>query len=98
MRAFVTALLLATATPAIAADMPKNVIVMIADGAGHNTLAATRFWTGRPLTMDTGPWVRASMATYGLRMQRKVPEGGDPYAQDPDAVYDPAKAWDTRPV
>jgi alkaline phosphatase len=98
MRAFVTTLLLATATPAIAADMPKNVIVMIADGSGHNTLAATRFWTGRPLTMDTGPWVRASMATYGLRLERKVPEGGDPYAQDPDAVYDPAKAWDTRPV
>lgn len=99
MRTLATAILLAAVCqPALAADMPKNVIVMIADGAGHNTLAATRFWKGAPLTMDSGPWVRASMATYGLRLDRKVPEGGDAYAQDPDAIYDSAKAWDTRPV
>lgn len=99
MRRIGLALLLAAcAIPAAAADKPKNIIVMIADGAGHNTLAATRFWTGAPLAVDTGPWRRASMATYALRDGKDVPRLVDALAQDPGLIYDSAKAWDTRPV
>lgn len=94
----IAVLITASALPAAAADKPKNIIVMIADGSGHNTLAATRFWEGAPLAVDTGPWQRASMATYALRDGPDVGDNADPLAQDPALIYDSAKAWDTTPV
>ncbi|MEO0501656.1 MAG: alkaline phosphatase [Pseudomonadota bacterium] len=81
--------LMLLATPAMAEDArPKNVILMIADGAGYNMLAATRYWTGARLTADGSAWSRAAMATYALR------RGQEGAGQDPDIVYDSAKAWD----
>ncbi|MHB9879842.1 alkaline phosphatase [Pacificimonas sp. ICDLI1SI03] len=80
------------ATPVAAQEKPKNVIVMIADGAGYNMLAATRMWTGAKLFADGGEWQRASLATYALR---NGPEGE---GQDPDLVYTSEKAWDVRPL
>ncbi|MGB7405771.1 MAG: alkaline phosphatase [Pacificimonas sp.] len=80
------------ATPAMADDhQPKNIIVMIADGAGYNMLGATRQWTGEPLVVDGHGWRRAALATYALRREQEG-EG-----QDQDLVYTSAKAWDARP-
>ena len=87
-----------TTTPASAAPRIRNVIVMIADGAGHNTLAATRYWKGAPLAVDTGPWQRASMATYALRDGPDEKPGLGPLDQDKALVYDSARAWDTTPA
>lgn len=98
MRAIIVGLLLATSQPAAATEKPKNIIVMIADGAGYNTLAATRYWKAGPLAVDTGNWRRAALATYALRRGPDVPEGSDPLAQDSDFVYASAKAWDTTPI
>ena len=86
--------LLATPVAAVAADAPKNVIVMIADGAGYNTLAATRYYLGRDLIADGPDWQKAAMATYALRSE------ADPLGttQDPELVYASEKAWDATPV
>lgn len=75
----------------------KNIILMVADGAGYNTLAATRFWRGAPLPTDSDEWVRASQATYGLR--ESAPTGPlGPLEQDPELVYGSSRAWDITPV
>ncbi|MEE4350657.1 MAG: alkaline phosphatase [Pacificimonas sp.] len=80
---------------AVAEDVtPKNIIVMIADGAGYNMLAATRYWHGRGLAVDGGGWETAALSTYALRRD-KDPLGA---AQDPDLVYDSAKNWDAAPL
>ncbi|WP_432797970.1 alkaline phosphatase [Poriferisphaera sp. WC338] len=71
---------------------PKNIIVMVADGSGYNTLEATRMYTGKPLVMDSDGWISLPMATYSLARQK------DTTKQDESIVYDPAKAWDTTPV
>ncbi len=80
------------AAPAAAQETPKNIIVMIADGAGYDMLGAARAWMGGPLEVDHPVWKRTSMATYALRRDAEG-EG-----QDPEIVYDSAKAWDTRPL
>jgi alkaline phosphatase len=88
----------ASVPDAVAAPRIRHVIVMIADGAGHNTLAATRFWKGAPLAVDSGPWRRASMAAYALRDGPDPKPGLGALDQDPTLVYSSAKAWDTTPV
>ncbi len=77
-----------------AADPIKNVIVMISDGAGYNTAQAVRYYTGAPLLMDGAGWTRTAQSTYPLRT------GTTPgsLVQDPNTVYNPAKAYDTTPV
>ncbi|MBV7257188.1 alkaline phosphatase [Pacificimonas sp. WHA3] len=81
------------AAPAAAADhRPKNVIVMIADGAGYNMLASTRYWLGARLVADGPEWQRAAMATYALRRD------GKGAGQDDSLIYTSEKAWDTRPM
>lgn len=102
-RLLLAALLAACTSPAsvpaaVAAPRVKHVIVMVADGAGYNTLAATRYWTGAPLAVDAGPWQRASMATYALRDGPDLKPGLAETAQDPSLVYNSKKAWDTTPV
>ena len=87
----------ALAVPAAAQDAearPKNIIVMIADGAGYNMLAATRYWHGRALTADGPAWEKAAMATYALR--RDIEPLG--LSQNPETVYDSGKNWDAAPV
>ena len=43
------ALAVTLASPALAVEKAKNIIILIADGSGYNTLQATRLWTGAPL-------------------------------------------------
>lgn len=102
----VLALSFVAATPAVLLAgedaRPKNIIVMLADGAGYNTLDATRFWLGRNLVADDAEFQPTSVATYSLRRSRKARDMQgddiDPLAQDPGTVYDPEKAWDTTPI
>lgn len=77
----------------------KNVILIVADGAGFNTWdAASMFqgrWdaaAGRSTQVYDGPgWVRWACSTYPLTTA-KAPRGSG--KQDENLVYDPKKAWD----
>ncbi len=74
----------------------KNVIIMIADGAGHNTWAASEMYRGqqgREVYQQSG-WVRLSACTYPLNLSSK-PTGN--LQQDKAIVYDPLKAWSVEP-
>ena len=77
---------------------PKNVIVLIADGAGYNTLDATRFWTGRPLAVDADGWRESAVAPFALRGDDGPAEGHAPAEQAEDFRYDPARNYDARPA
>ena len=84
----------------------KNVILMIADGAGANTLEATRLYLQglQPgdarggavgsLVVD-GPGFTSTMQSVYPLDTRTVP-GSD--EQNPDVVYDPAQNYDATPV
>lgn len=78
--------------------VPKNVIVMIADGSGYNMLQATRLWTGEPLEMDGPEWIKLAQATYALRRGRAFRRDLEPLAQDPGMLYDPKRNYDPTPV
>lgn len=97
-RMLVLAGLLLAALPALAQEKPKNIIVMIADGAGYNMLAATRLWRGGPLAVDGPGFTQMAQSVYPLRTGNAVVEGPEGLAQDPLAVYAPARAWDSRPL
>ena len=77
---------------------PKNIIVMIADGSGANTLDATRFWNGEPLVMDGPDWTPLFQATSGLRSGRRPMPGVSALEQSPLHAYDPARLYDSTPV
>jgi len=91
-------MLVAAQPPTFAAT--KNVIVMIADGAGFNTWYATAMYQGRwdasrgkSRQVYDGPgWVAYACSTHPLTTSKK-PTGKE--AQDAHVVYDPAKAWDS---
>ncbi|MDT7933641.1 MAG: alkaline phosphatase [Sphingomonadaceae bacterium] len=83
------------AKAAPAAPRIRNVIVMISDGAGYNSIEATRLWTGKPLTVDDPRFLRAAMSTYPLTHGNDPRPGPDGLKQDPRAVYDSARSWDT---
>ena len=84
--------------PADPDSVPKNIVLMIADGAGYSLLDATRYWTGEPLAVDSDEWDRVSAATYSLRRAGVPPRGLDYLEQDPTLVYDPAAFYDDAPV
>ena len=77
----------------------RNVIIMIADGAGFNAFAAASMYQGkwdaaqsRGTQVYDGPeWKRLAVQTFPLNTSRKPQGTGQ---QDPAVVYDPAKAWD----
>lgn len=80
----------------------KNVILMVADGAGYNTWIGTSMFRGR-YDAESGVfkevfgqpgWRRSSASTYPLSVSSIMSGKGK---QDPKAVYDPAKAWDRTP-
>jgi alkaline phosphatase len=76
---------------------PRNVILMIADGAGYNTWTAMAMYEGS--SGDVFPaskgWVSLALATYPLRRAPMRPvKGPEGLAQDPFVVYDPDRAWD----
>ncbi len=79
-------------------DLPKNIIIFIADGAGISTHAMTDAWTGTPPVYRSDDWLAFSDATWCLRASPSPKADTDPLAQDPNLVYDPDKAWDTTPV
>jgi alkaline phosphatase len=93
----IAACLAALAGPAQAAAV-RNVILMIADGAGYNALAADRYWNGAALPFDGPEWRKGSLATYPLRTTEEPPAGFGPLEQDPNVVYDSARSWDPTPV
>ena len=75
----------------------KNVILMIADGTGTNTIAATGMYTGKlgKQIFDGATWTKSYVSTYPLRTGETPIAGSAGLAQDPATVYDPAKNWDT---
>lgn len=86
---------------AAAAPEARNVILMVADGAGFNTWKATAMYegtVGRDFHDGEG-WVRLAASTHHLRRQAAPPVAPEHGAtQFPSLVYDPAKAWDPTPV
>jgi len=83
------------------ADAAKNVILVIADGAGYNTWTATSMYQGtlgRELYDQPG-WVRLAASTHALRSDVSIAVSAEHAAtQMPALVYDPVRAWDTTPV
>jgi len=63
------------------AAMPRNVILMISDGQGYNTVKATDYWTGAPAVYENFP-VKFGMSTFSA---------GTP--GHPAIGYDPGQAW-----
>lgn len=96
-------LALITATAALATGIPetgvKNVIFMIADGAGYNTWTAASMFQGRwddkagiSTQVYDGPgWVGFGCSTYPLHTSA-TPTGTG--LQQASLIYDPAKAWE----
>jgi alkaline phosphatase len=93
LMAAVFAALLCTCEPAWAA---KNVILMIADGSGHNAWLAASMYQGKvgKQVYDQPGWLRFACCTYPLNRSGK-PTGDQ--KQDSSLVYDPLKAWDCAP-
>jgi alkaline phosphatase len=91
---------LAGAQPVANVLRAKNVILMIADGSGANTIAATGMYTGKlgNQIFDGLNWTKSFVSTYPLRTGNKPVAGPEGLSQDPHAVYDPAKNWDTTQV
>jgi len=87
------ALSIASASPA-STKTPKNVIVMINDGADWGTWDATAYWQyGSREALPYADFLHYGMTTYPLNTSR-VP------TRDPASLvgYDPEKAWDTTPI
>jgi alkaline phosphatase len=64
------------------AGTAKNVIVMISDGQGYNTIAATDYYTGTKPIFDFFP-VKLAMQTFSASNDMTLNPRG----------YDPEKAW-----
>ncbi len=78
------------AEPAVRA---KNVILMVADGAGFNTWLAASMYRGQVgrEIYDQPGWVRLACTTFPLNTATEPKKTGQ---QDPNVVYSPLKAWD----
>ncbi len=79
---------------------PKNIILMISDGTGANTIAATGMYTGKlgKQVFDGPAWTKSYVSTYPLRTAETPIAGPAGLAQDTETVYDPARNWNTTPV
>ncbi|MEM6315656.1 MAG: alkaline phosphatase, partial [Planctomycetota bacterium] len=85
---------LAAATTA-SAEEAKNVFLLISDGAGFNHFNATGMYQYGPigsLPYEQDGWTKFGATTYPLNLSA-TPTGD--LLQDPNIVYDAAKAWDT---
>lgn len=77
----------------------KNVILMIADGAGYNAFQAASMYQGKwdaatrqsRQVFDGSEWVKIACSTFPLNLEKKPTGLG---VQNPALVYDPVKAWD----
>src|ERR1700754_3049789 len=67
---------------------PKNIILMISDGTGANTIAATGMYTGKlgKQIYDGEAWTKAFVSTYPLRTGETPIGGQQGLAQDPETV------------
>ncbi len=79
----VTALLLAAMAGTAAAEA-KNIILMISDGMGYNTLAATDFYVNSKAVFESFP-VKYGVSTYEVEKTAS----GDPIVKG----YDAGQAW-----
>lgn len=75
----------------------KNVILMIADGSGHNTWLAASLYQAKlgKQPYDQPGWQRFACSTYPLNRSTR-PTGNN--TQDQGVIYDPLKAWDAAPL
>lgn len=79
----------------------RNVIVMIADGAGYNTWTAASMWEGTlgQEFYDSNDWTRLALSVDSLGNQAFTGIGQEfANRQFPNRVYDPMRAWDTSLV
>ena len=76
----------------------KNVIVIINDGAGFTVYDASRLYTGAALRTDGADFKKTAVSTYPLRPDSPTNNTPGTTVQDPNAVYNSAKFWDTTPV
>ncbi|MFZ2087831.1 MAG: alkaline phosphatase [Desulfobaccales bacterium] len=75
--------------PAMAqVSMPKNVILMISDGQGYNTVDATTYYTGHQAIYEYFP-VQLGASTFSAG--KEYPNNNQ-FAEG-QGGYDPAKAW-----
>ncbi|MCP3981022.1 MAG: alkaline phosphatase [bacterium] len=100
VRSLLPLVLLTLVCDASLADAPraKNVILMVADGAGFNTFKATSMYEGTlgGELYDGDGWVRLASATHALRATLEPAVSAEhANVQIPSLVYDPGKAWDT---
>jgi alkaline phosphatase len=92
-------LVVVLATTGIVAPQPawaaKNVILMIADGSGHNSWLAASMYQGKQgrQVFDQTGWLALSCCTYPLNATDAPTCNA---IQDAALVYDPIKAWDAR--
>jgi alkaline phosphatase len=79
----------------------RNVILLVADGAGFNTWLATSMYlgsTGREFH-DAPDWTRLALSAHALRLHAGAGVGPEhALRQVPALVYDPVRAWDPRPA
>lgn len=68
----------------------KNVILMIADGAGFNTFDAARMYSKTRPVYDGPEWIKLACSTHPLNLSNRPSGSG---RQEKDLVYDPARAW-----
>lgn len=71
----------------------KNVIIMVADGAGFNTWRATSMYRGQlgKEIYDQPGWIALAASTHPLTTSSKPRGKGE---QDEAVVYSPRRAWD----
>jgi alkaline phosphatase len=100
LAAAVAGIALDTAPAAEPVARAKNIILMVSDGTGVNTIAATGMYTGRlgKQVFDGPAWIKTHVSTYPLRTAEEPQPGPAGLSQDPDVIYAPEKSWDTTPV
>ena len=97
--AYRSLLTLATVLTALFCSQPawaaKNVILMIADGSGHNAWLAAGMYQGKAhkQTFDQPGWLHLGCTTYPLN-RSVFPTGNN--RQNEMLVYSPQKAWDAN--
>lgn len=96
IRSLAVAAALSAAKLAFAGDA-KNVIYLVADGAGFNAYKSTNSYTGTSPTVYDSSWAAFALSTYPLRTGTSPIAGSTGLAQDANTVYASPKSWDTTP-
>ena len=87
------------------AGQVKNIIVMVADGGGFNTLEAVRDYLGDPrggpqgeLAVDGDDFVSVAQSTFPLDTRTEPLPAPAGLLQNPATVYSPEQNYDFTPV